>query len=179
MKIIDKDKLSEYYLSVIEEKSENLDFLGWRSLGMIDCVASDASGLIRHVLNLETDSYAWVKKFMISILPYVSEEKSIVLVSPECPEIYFANRESILGAIEDCSTKIDMSLESLKQLFNGKWTPIDNGYLSDNLTNITWTGNDPFTFGNQNRILPLPSYIADNIDYGSTTRHNVSSTTIC
>ena len=91
MRKLDKEKLKEYYF--IEIESNNLDINGWRAFDMLN-------RSVESPLSMKTDENAWPVEFSILILPF-NDEKSIILVSPECPEAYFLMKDEILDKIKE------------------------------------------------------------------------------
>lgn len=94
-----EEKLKEYYLEEVEK--EELEILGWKVLDIIDNYDIGRSNII-----LKTNPDAWPAEFFINLVSSRGGEYIIILVSPECPEVYFLIKDEITEKIKEVATAI-------------------------------------------------------------------------
>lgn len=106
-----EEKLKEYYLEEVEK--EKLEILGWRVLDIIDNCDLGRSNII-----LKTNPDAWPAEFFINLVSSRGGEYIIILVSPECPEVYFLIKDEITEKIKEVTTAIR---ESCNEYLINEW----------------------------------------------------------
>ena len=107
---MNKNILDKYFL---EETSVPENFIGWRVLGEIK---NYYLGLFRHVEIFKTNPENWVVEFRVAI------KSGLILVDPDCPEIYFIDSDKTIFNIASEICEEYKSLDSLTGL-------IDNNFL--------------------------------------------------
>lgn len=105
---IDKNKLKEHFINELPGTHHDFtSFTGWKVIGSVDIKDKNSfstellvSGLVS-VYVFQTDSSAWPEEFGIALIGRNYGADYMVLVSPECPEIYFTMPEEILDRLEE------------------------------------------------------------------------------
>lgn len=97
-----EEKLKEYYLEEVEK--EELEILGWKVLDIIDNYDIGRSNII-----LKTNPDAWPAEFFINLVSSRGGEYVIILVSPECPEVYFLIKDEITEKVKEVAIAIKES----------------------------------------------------------------------
>lgn len=130
-----EEKLKEYFLEE-ERFNEFSDFFGYRVLGTFQFSPKYGTLISSGIKIFKTESIAWVEEFRIGIIQNIGDY--LVIVSPECPEVYFTMPEEIIDKIKDiynAGDYINLDSETLQKFMeelndaNRKWT-----------TNPTMTG---------------------------------------
>lgn len=123
-----EEKLKEYFLKEEIFNGFN-DFSGYRVLGTFQFSPKYGTFISSGIKVFKTESIAWVEEFRIGIIHSV--EDYLVMVSPECPEVYFTMPEEIIDKIKDIYSAgdcIKLDSEVLQKLMeelndaNRKWT---------------------------------------------------------
>ena len=101
--MIVEEKLSEYFLEdVTAIVKDKISFTGWKVIGEI---TREMNGIVYDYSEyyiFQTIPNSWPEEFTIMIQRNtIFANKFLVLVSPECPEVYFAAAEEILGPIRE------------------------------------------------------------------------------
>lgn len=116
---MNNDKLKEYFLQEIsEEERESIDYSSWRVLSFLRDDPGRSFHIYKSVL-LKTDSKAWPEEFMILATPM--DNSALILVSPECPEVYFVMKDEILDKIKDILEFHVQTTEDLQELIENGW----------------------------------------------------------
>ena len=116
---MNNDKLKEYFLQEIsEEERESIDYSSWRVLSFLRDDPDRSFHIYKSVL-LKTDSKAWPEEFMILATPM--DNNVLILVSPECPEVYFIMKDEILDKIKDILEFHIQTEEDLRELIENSW----------------------------------------------------------
>ena len=148
---MNNDKLKEYFLQEIsEEERESIDYSSWRVLSFLRDDTDRSFHIYKSVL-LKTDSKAWPEEFMILATPM--DSNVLILVSPECPEVYFIMKDEILDKIKDILEFHIQTEEDLRELIENGWkkyfSPNQNqlnypyqGGIGQGYLGINWVG-DP------------------------------------
>lgn len=103
---IDKDKLKEHFINELPGTHHDFtSFTGWKVIGSVnvkDSISIEmlSTGLV-NIYVFQTDSSAWPEEFGIALIGRNYGADYMVLVSPECPEIYFMMPEEILDKLEE------------------------------------------------------------------------------
>lgn len=124
-----EEKLKEYFLK--EEIFNGFsDFSGYRVLGTFQSSPKYGTLISSEIKIFKTESIAWVEEFRIGIIQNIGDY--LVIVSPECPEVYFTMPEEIIDKIKDiyynAGDYINLDSETLQKLMeelndaNRKWT---------------------------------------------------------
>ena len=124
-----EEKLKEYFLK--EEIFNGFsDFSGYRVLGTFQFSPKYGTLISSGIKIFKTESIAWVEEFRIGIIQNTGDY--LVIVSPECPEVYFTMPEEIIDKIKDiyndAGDYINLDSEILQKLMkelndaNRKWT---------------------------------------------------------
>lgn len=96
---MNEEKLKEYFLEEEIFTGFN-DFTGYRVLGTFQFSSKyntiTSSGVAKI---FKTDSVAWVEEFRIGVIQNMGDY--LVMVSSECPEVYFTMPEEIIEKIKD------------------------------------------------------------------------------
>lgn len=126
--MMSEEKLKEYFLK--EEIFNGFsDFSGYRVLGTFQSSPEYGTLISSRIKIFKTESIAWVEEFRIGIIQ--NTEDYLVIVSPECPEVYFTMPEEIIDKIKDiynAGDYINLDSETLQKLMeelndaNRKWT---------------------------------------------------------
>lgn len=142
---IDNEKLKEYFLIFLPSETYNNfnSFVGWKVIGSINIEPDSTilTGLTIHAF--QTDSSAWPEEFKIAMIG--NNFNYMVLVSQECPEVYFTIPEEILDKLKNILVPecIMENSELLKQLQEAL---IQKG-LTDTYNKPTWYGDlDSITY---------------------------------
>jgi hypothetical protein len=123
-----EEKLKEYFLEE-ERFNEFSDFFGYRVLGTFQFSPKYGTLISSGIKIFKTESIAWVEEFRIGIIQNIGDY--LVIVSPECPEVYFTMPEEIIDKIKDiynAGDYINLDSETLQKLMeelndaNRKWT---------------------------------------------------------
>lgn len=123
-----EEKLKEYFLEE-ERFNEFSDFFGYRVLGTFQFSPKYGTLISSGIKIFKTESIAWVEEFRIGIIQNIGDY--LVIVSPECPEVYFTMPEEIIDKIKDIYSAgdcIKLDSEVLQKLMeelndaNRKWT---------------------------------------------------------
>lgn len=123
-----EEKLKEYFLEE-ERFNEFSDFFGYRVLGTFQFSPKYGTLISSGIKIFKTKSIAWVEEFRIGIIQNIGDY--LVIVSPECPEVYFTMPEEIIDKIKDiynAGDYINLDSETLQKLMeelndaNRKWT---------------------------------------------------------
>lgn len=138
--MMNEEKLKEYFLK--EEIFNGFsDFSGYRVLGTFQFSPKYGTLISSGIEIFKTESIAWVEEFRIGIIQNTGDY--LVIVSPECPEVYFTMSEEIIDKIKDiyndAGDYINLDSEILQKFMeelndaNRKWTTnpimIDPGKL--------------------------------------------------
>ena len=149
---IDKNKLKEHFINELPGTHHDFtSFTGWKVIGSVDIKDKNSfstellvSGLVS-VYVFQTDSSAWPEEFGIALIGRNYGADYMVLVSPECPEIYFMIPEEILDKLEEVLVPgYDigdvLTNEDFQDFLNKEIYPhgIDTG---DSSGGITWWNN--------------------------------------
>lgn len=95
---MNEEKLKEYFLE--EEIFTGFsDFTGYRVLGTFQASAECNTIISSGMKIFKTNSVAWVEEFRIGVIQSAGDY--LVMVSSECPEIYFTIPEEIVEKIKD------------------------------------------------------------------------------
>lgn len=124
-----EEKLKEYFLE--EERFNGFsDFSGYRVLGTFQFSPKYGTLISSGIKIFKTESIAWVEEFRIGIIQNTGDY--LVIVSPECPEVYFTMPEEIIDKIKDiyndAGDYINLDSEILQKFMeelndaNRKWT---------------------------------------------------------
>lgn len=123
-----EEKLKEYFLK--EEIFNGFsDFSGYRVLGTFQSFSKYGTLISSGIKIFKTESIAWVEEFRIGIIQNIGDY--LVIVSPECPEVYFTMPEEIIDKIKDiynAGDYINLDSETLQKFMeelndaNRKWT---------------------------------------------------------
>jgi hypothetical protein len=127
--MMSEEKLKEYFLK--EEIFNGFsDFSGYRVLGTFQSSPKYGTLISSGIKIFKTESIAWVEEFRIGIIQNTGDY--LVIVSPECPEVYFTMPEEIIDKIKDiyndAGDYINLDSETLQKLMeelndaNRKWT---------------------------------------------------------
>lgn len=127
--MMSEEKLKEYFLK--EEIFNGFsDFSGYRVLGTFQFSPKYGTLISSGIKIFKTESIAWVEEFRIGIVQNAGDY--LVIVSPECPEVYFTMPEEIIDKIKDiyndAGDYINLDSEILQKLMeelndaNRKWT---------------------------------------------------------
>lgn len=126
--MMSEEKLKEYFLK--EEIFNGFsDFSGYRVLGTFQSYPKYGTLISSGIKIFKTESIAWVEEFRIGIIQNTGDY--LVIVSPECPEVYFTMPEEIIDKIKDiynAGDYINLDSETLQKLMeelndaNRKWT---------------------------------------------------------
>lgn len=127
--MMSEEKLKEYFLK--EEIFNGFsDFSGYRVLGTFQSSPKYGTLISSGIKIFKTESIAWVEEFRIGIIQNIGDY--LVIVSPECPEVYFTMPEEIIDKIKDIYNAGDyinlLDSETLQKLMeelndaNRKWT---------------------------------------------------------
>lgn len=127
--MMSEEKLKEYFLK--EEIFNGFsDFSGYRVLGTFQFSPKYGTLISSGIKIFKTESIAWVEEFRIGIIQNTGDY--LVIVSPECPEVYFTMPEEIIDKIKDiyndAGDYINLDNEILQKLMeelndeNRKWT---------------------------------------------------------
>lgn len=127
--MMSEEKLKEYFLK--EEIFNGFsDFSGYRVLGTFQFSLKYGTLISSGIKIFKTESIAWVEEFRIGIIQNIGDY--LVIVSPECPEVYFTMPEEIIDKIKDIYNAgdyyINLDSETLQKLMeelndaNRKWT---------------------------------------------------------
>lgn len=126
--MMSEEKLKEYFLK--EEIFNGFsDFSGYRVLGTFQFSPKYGTLISSGIKIFKTESIAWVEEFRIGIIQNIGDY--LVIVSPECPEVYFTMPEEIIDKIKDiynAGDYINLDSETLQKLMeelndaNRKWT---------------------------------------------------------
>lgn len=126
--MMSEEKLKEYFLK--EEIFNGFsDFSGYRVLGTFQSSPKYGTLISSGIKIFKTESIAWVEEFRIGIIQNIGDY--LVIVSPECPEVYFTMPEEIIDKIKDiynAGDYINLDSETLQKLMeelndaNRKWT---------------------------------------------------------
>lgn len=126
--MMSEEKLKEYFLK--EEIFNGFsDFFGYRVLGTFQFSPKYGTLISSGIKIFKTESIAWVEEFRIGIIQNIGDY--LVIVSPECPEVYFTMPEEIIDKIKDiynAGDYINLDSETLQKLMeelndaNRKWT---------------------------------------------------------
>lgn len=138
-----EEKLKEYFLEE-ERFNEFSDFFGYRVLGTFQFSPKYGTLISSGIKIFKTESIAWVEEFRIGIIQNIGDY--LVIVSPECPEVYFTMPEEIIDKIKDiynAGDYINLDSETLQKLMeelndaNRKWTtnPIMTEWYDSSLAN--------------------------------------------
>lgn len=146
---IDKDKLKEHFINELPGTHHDFtSFTGWKVIGSVnvkDSISIEmlSTGLV-NIYVFQTDSSAWPEEFGIALIGRNYGADYMVLVSPECPEIYFMMPEEILDKLEevlvpgynvgDVLTNEDL----IKDLIIKRIYPSRNIDTGDSSSKITW-----------------------------------------
>ena len=96
--MMSEEKLKEYFLK--EEIFNGFsDFSGYRVLGTFQSSPKYGTLISSGIKIFKTESIAWVEEFRIGIIQNIGDY--LVIVSPECPEVYFTMPEEIIDKIKD------------------------------------------------------------------------------
>lgn len=96
--MMSEEKLKEYFLK--EEIFNGFsDFSGYRVLGTFQFSPKYGTLISSGIKIFKTESIAWVEEFRIGIIQNTGDY--LVIVSPECPEVYFTMPEEIIDKIKD------------------------------------------------------------------------------
>lgn len=96
--MMSEEKLKEYFLK--EEIFNGFsDFSGYRVLGTFQSSPKYGILISSGIKIFKTESIAWVEEFRIGIIQNIGDY--LVIVSPECPEVYFTMPEEIIDKIKD------------------------------------------------------------------------------
>lgn len=123
-----EEKLKEYFLEE-ERFNEFSDFFGYRVLGTFQFSPKYGTLISSGIKIFKTESIAWVEEFRIGIIQNIGDY--LVIVSPECPEVYFTMPEEIIDKIKDiynAGDYINLDSEILQKFMeelndaNRKWT---------------------------------------------------------
>lgn len=126
--MMSEEKLKEYFLKE-EIFNEFSDFFGYRVLGTFQFSPKYGTLISSGIKIFKTESIAWVEEFRIGIIQNIGDY--LVIVSPECPEVYFTMPEEIIDKIKDiynAGDYINLDSETLQKLMeelndaNRKWT---------------------------------------------------------
>lgn len=126
--MMSEEKLKEYFLKE-EIFNEFSDFFGYRVLGTFQFSPKYGNLISSGIKIFKTESIAWVEEFRIGIIQNIGDY--LVIVSPECPEVYFTMPEEIIDKIKDiynAGDYINLDSETLQKLMeelndaNRKWT---------------------------------------------------------
>lgn len=129
---MNNDKLKEYFLQEIsEEERESIDYSSWRVLSFLRDDPDRSFHIYKSVL-LKTDSKAWPEEFMILATPM--DNNVLILVSPECPEVYFIMKDEILDKIKDILEFHVQTEEDLQELIENGWKK----YFSPNQNQLNY-----------------------------------------
>lgn len=124
-----EEKLKEYFLEEEERFNEFSDFFGYRVLGTFQFSPKYGTFISSGIRIFKTEPIAWVEEFKIGIVQNVGDY--LVMVSPECPEVYFTMPEEIIDKIKDiynAGNYINIDNETLQKLMEElndairKWT---------------------------------------------------------
>lgn len=127
--MMSEEKLKEYFLK--EEIFNGFsDFSGYRVLGTFQFSPKYGTLISSGIKIFKTESIAWVEEFRIGIIQNTGDY--LVIVSPECPEVYFTMPEEIIDKIKDiyndAGDYINLDSEILQKFMeelndaNRKWT---------------------------------------------------------
>lgn len=127
--MMSEEKLKEYFLK--EEIFNGFsDFSGYRVLGTFQFSPKYGTLISSGIKIFKTESIAWVEEFRIGIIQNTGDY--LVIVSPECPEVYFTIPEEIIDKIKDiyndAGDYINLDSEILQKFMeelndaNRKWT---------------------------------------------------------
>lgn len=126
--MMSEEKLKEYFLK--EEIFNGFsDFSGYRVLGTFQFSPKYGNLISSGIKIFKTESIAWVEEFRIGIIQNIGDY--LVIVSPECPEVYFTMPEEIIDKIKDiynAGDYINLDSKILQKLMeelndaNRKWT---------------------------------------------------------
>lgn len=123
-----EEKLKEYFLEE-ERFNEFSDFFGYRVLGTFQFSPKYGTLISSGIRIFKTEPIAWVEEFKIGIVQNVGDY--LVMVSPECPEVYFTMPEEIIDKIKDiynAGDYINLDSETLQKFIeelndaSRKWT---------------------------------------------------------
>ena len=146
---MNNDKLKEYFLQEIsEEERESIDYSSWRVLSFLRDDPDRSFHIYKSVL-LKTDSKAWPEEFMILAIPM--DNNVLILVSPECPEVYFIMKDEILDKIKDILEFHIQTEEDLQELIENSWKK----YFSPNQNQLNY----PYQKG----VYPVINWVGDPI----------------
>ena len=98
-----EEKLKEYFLEE-ERFNEFSDFFGYRVLGTFQSFPKYGTSISSGIRIFKTEPIAWVEEFKIGIVQNVGDY--LVMVSPECPEVYFTMPEEIIDKIKDIYRRV-------------------------------------------------------------------------
>lgn len=114
--MMSEEKLKEYFLK--EEIFNGFsDFSGYRVLGTFQSSPKYGTLISSGIKIFKTESIAWVEEFRIGIIQNIGDY--LVIVSPECPEVYFTMPEEIIDKIKDiynAGDYINLDSEILQKL---------------------------------------------------------------
>ena len=102
-KLNDSEKLKEYFLEE-ERFNEFSDFFGYRVLGTFQFFPKYGTLISSGIRIFKTEPIAWVEEFKIGIVQNAGDY--LVMVSPECPEVYFTMPEEIIDKIKDIYRRV-------------------------------------------------------------------------
>lgn len=153
---MNKDKLKDYFLEDITTSAKDtISIIGWRVIGEIDrSKEEDMVYCYSEYYILQTLPDSWPENFKIAVQNSIwKNSKLLILVSPECPEIYSVAPEEILipireilGITEDGKQEFrPVTPEEIMKLIDDSyaWRPESSpftwtiGDIPSNLSNIT------------------------------------------
>lgn len=121
--------ISKHCLESAKEKSIN-DLKGYTVIGTVNSDSISSLDLITTSAEFVTNPEGWLDKFNIVVLPS-GFNNLMVLVSPECPEVYIAEPSDIIELVESY-------LSEKKVNFRHQGTTASTWY---NPETVTWISN--------------------------------------
>lgn len=180
-KHINKEKLNEYFLEKLGEEDEShISLLGWKVLGVIDRSRNkDFIYSCSEYYTFHTLPNSWPTEFWIVVQTKSNNTSQLmVLVSPECPEVYFAAPEEIINPIKEVlgigetykTLTTETLLEKLKEVFGEEW---------EKDTNITTTSSpynpyNPFSYDWEISSTAVPRITFNRYDSLSSAQNRIN-----
>lgn len=139
-----KEILDKYFLEEVVEKKD-IDISEWRVLDQLkegDYLSNQNS----FNLLLKTNSSAWPAEFYIYVVTTWKSDSTLVIVSTECPEVYFLMKDEITDIVKELVSAEKLSIDEirkeLERVQRNIWRESTNPYLQPGTlldNGITWT----------------------------------------
>ena len=168
--------ISKHCLESVDEK--RIDNLKLKGYTVIETLKSDRIDLITMSAEFITNPEGWLDRFNIVVLP-TDFSNFLVLVSPECPEVYIAEPSDIVELAESylsekrlnsrCQQGTTSTSSWSNSTWAGPWTSIQNEALSGkyNPGTLIYGGNNDLYITNVDGTFTQITSGIDNITYSA------------